>query len=87
VNGIERDLGGQAKVVRIELLSASGRELARRFDVRIDLLSASGRELARRFDVRAIPTLLVFDGEKNLVHRYEGVPNRKEVVAQVKALR
>jgi thioredoxin-related protein len=69
VNGIERDLGGQAKVVRIELLSASG------------------RELARRFDVRAIPTLLVFDGEKNLVHRYEGVPNRKEVVAQVKALR
>ena len=69
MNGIERDLGGQAKVVRIELLSASG------------------RELARRFDVRAIPTLLVFDGEKNLVHRYEGVPNRKEVVAQVKALR
>lgn len=69
VNGIERDLGGQAKVVRIELLSASG------------------RELARRFDVRAIPTLLVFDGEKNLVHHYEGVPNRKEVVAQVKALR
>lgn len=34
VNGIERDLEGTAEVVRIDLLSADGRAVARRYDVR-----------------------------------------------------
>jgi thioredoxin-related protein len=34
VNGIEKDLEGQAKVVRVNLLSKLGRELSRTYDVR-----------------------------------------------------
>ena len=34
VNGIERDLEGRAAVVRLDLLSAEGRRIARRYDVR-----------------------------------------------------
>jgi hypothetical protein len=33
VNGIEKDLQGQAKVVRVNLLSKLGRELARAYGV------------------------------------------------------
>jgi hypothetical protein len=33
VNGIERDVRGEAKVIRLNLLSKLGRELARRYGV------------------------------------------------------
>lgn len=35
MDGIERDVAGAAAVVRIDLLSASGRELARRYGVEL----------------------------------------------------
>ena len=35
VNGIEKDLKGQAKVVRLNLLSKLGRELARAYGVTV----------------------------------------------------
>ena len=34
MNGIERDLGGQATVVRLDLMSELGRTIARRYEVR-----------------------------------------------------
>ncbi len=34
VNGIEKDLKSKAKVVRLNMLSALGREVAARYDVR-----------------------------------------------------
>lgn len=67
MNGIEKDLEGQAKVVRL------------------NLTSALGREVADRYEVRAIPTLVVLDGAKDEIYRHTGVPNRREVVARVKA--
>lgn len=33
VNGIEKDLEGKAEVVRLNLLSREGREIARRYEV------------------------------------------------------
>jgi len=33
VNGIEKELAGRAPVVRLNMLTAPGRDLARRFDV------------------------------------------------------
>ena len=36
-----------------------------------------------RYGVRGVPTLLIFDGRGNLVEQSVGVPNRKDIVAQV----
>ena len=52
MNGIERDLEGAAEVVRIDLLSAEGRAIARRYDVRairtLLVLADSGNRVYRR---------------------------------------
>ena len=65
VNGIEQDLKGRAKVVRLSMMSTTG------------------REVADRYDVKAIPTLVALDGEKNVIYRHTGLPNRREVVERV----
>ncbi len=62
VNGIEKDLEGQAKVIRL------------------DMLSSFGRKIAGRFEVSSIPTLLVLDGEQNVIYRHSGLPDRQKVV-------
>lgn len=54
--------------------------------VRLDLASDEGRRIARRYDVRGLPTILVFDNGEGPIHRYIGVPSRREIVDQVKAL-
>ena len=65
VNGIEKDLEGKAKVVRL------------------NMLSQVGKEVAGQFGVQSIPTTLVLDATRKEIYRHSGVPNRREVVAQV----
>ena len=65
VDGIEKDLEGKAKVIRL------------------NMLSKVGREVAVGYGVQSIPTLLVLDAQKKEIYRHTGVPNRREVVANV----
>lgn len=68
VDGIEKDLDGRARVVRVSLLSGLG------------------MEAARRYGVRGVPTVIVFDGEGNVVDQKAGIPNRQEIVERVNRL-
>ncbi len=68
VDGIEKDLRGKAEVVRL------------------NMLSRLGREIASRYGVPAVPTLVVLDGDGNVIHKRTGRPDRREVVARVSAL-
>jgi thioredoxin-related protein len=54
--------------------------------IRLSVMSSVGSEAARRYGVRAVPTLIVFDGEGRLVEQIAGVPSRKGVVEQVSSL-
>jgi hypothetical protein len=65
VDGIEKDLAGRARVVRVSLGSPAG------------------RELRQRHGISGIPTLFVFDGRGELVHRDTGRPQREAIVARV----
>ena len=65
VDGIERDLEGRARVVRLSVMS----------DI--------GSRAAQRYNVRGVPTVLVFDGNGNLIEQRTGIPDRKKVVSQV----
>lgn len=68
MDGIERDLGDRAQVIRLSVVSKLG------------------NEIAGRYGVRGVPTLLIFDGEGNLVESRTGIPSRQEVVARVNAI-
>ncbi len=52
VNGIEKDLQGRAPVVRLNMLSAQGQQLAQRFDVKglptLLVLDGSGKVIHRQ---------------------------------------
>ena len=65
MDGIEKDLKGRAEVVRL------------------NMLSKVGRELASRYGVPAVPTVLVLDADSKLIYRHTGMPDRREVVAQI----
>ena len=45
-----------------------------------------GRELAARYGVRRVPTLVLLDGNGNLVLRQVGTPKRDEVMEAVEEL-
>jgi hypothetical protein len=68
VDGLEQDLEGKARVIRL------------------DLLSAVGQQAASRYGVRAVPTLLVVDGQGEVVYGQAGIPSPGEVKAEVKTL-
>lgn len=51
--------------------------------IRLSVMSEIGSSSAQRYGVRSVPTLIVFDGNGDLVERIVGVPNRKQIVAQV----
>lgn len=68
VDGLEQDLTGQAKVVRL------------------DLMSSVGQQAAGYFEVRGIPTLLVVDGEGEVVLTQVGFIRSGEVKSQVERL-
>jgi thioredoxin-related protein len=65
VDGIERELEGQARVIRLSLLSGLG------------------RSVAQRYRVRGVPTILIFDGNGDVVEQRSGIPNQQRVVEQV----
>lgn len=54
--------------------------------LRLSVTDSVGRELAVRYAVRQVPTLVVLDGEGNVVLRQRGRLNRAEVVDAVEGL-
>jgi thioredoxin-related protein len=68
VDGIERDLEGEAEVLRL------------------GVTKGVGRELAIRYGVRGVPTLVLLDGNGNVVLKQAGLPRRAEIVAAVEQL-
>ena len=43
--------------------------------IRVDALRGPGPAIFRQYGVRSLPTLLVFDGQGNLVYSQSGLPN------------
>jgi thioredoxin-related protein len=68
VDGIEKDLEGTAKVIRLSVTSEVG------------------NRMAQRYGVRGVPTIVVLDGEGEVVTLSGGVPDRASLVAQVQGL-
>ena len=68
VDGIEKDLEGTAKVIRLSVTSQVG------------------NLMAQRYGVRGVPTIVVLDGEGEVVTLSVGVPERAGLVAQVQGL-
>lgn len=66
MNGIEKELEGTVRVVRL------------------DIASNLGKSVAQRYGVSAVPTVLVLDGEGEVVHRESGIPDREDVVARAR---
>jgi thioredoxin-like negative regulator of GroEL len=54
--------------------------------IRLDLMSQVGRQAAARFGVRAVPTLLVVNGEGQVVLTQVGLLRPGDVQAQVDEL-
>lgn len=54
--------------------------------IRLDLMSQVGRQAAARFGVRAVPTLLVVDGDGQVVLTQVGMLRPGDVQAQVDEL-
>ena len=48
--------------------------------IRVNLMDQMGATLAGRYSVRAVPTMLVFDGEGNVVYSRAGIPNAGAIV-------
>jgi len=68
VDGIERDLEGEAQVLRLSVTNNVG------------------GQLATRYGVRAVPTLVLLDGNGNVVLRQAGSPRREEILTAVERL-
>lgn len=52
----------------------------------LDLLSEVGRQAARQYDVKVVPTLLVVDGQGQIVYRQTGLPDAGAIKAAVAQL-
>lgn len=65
VDGLERDLSGTAAVIRL------------------DVGSQLGQQIAGRYGLSGVPTLLVLDGEGQLVYRQGGPPTKSNVLEAV----
>ena len=68
VDGIEKDLEGTAKVIRLSVTSQVG------------------NLMAQRYGVRGVPTIVVLDGEGEVITVSVGVPDRANLVAQVQGV-
>jgi len=51
--------------------------------IRLSVMSEVGSRAAQQYGVRSVPTLIVFDGNGQVIETIVGVPNRKSIVAQV----
>lgn len=54
--------------------------------LRIGVMDDVGRQLAVRYGVRGVPTLVLLDGEGEVVLAQAGVPRRGEILAAVEEL-
>jgi thioredoxin-related protein len=54
--------------------------------LRLGVTSGVGRELAMRYGVRSVPTLVLLDGNGNVVLKQAGLPRRGEIVAAAEQL-
>ncbi|MBI5960541.1 MAG: hypothetical protein HY866_17510 [Chloroflexi bacterium] len=54
--------------------------------LRLDFTSQVGRDSARMYNVKIVPTLLVFDGRGQVVHRQTGMPDTDAIHAEIAAL-
>ena len=68
VDGLERELEGQAQVLRLSVTDSVG------------------GALAVRYGARGVPTIVVLDGEGEVVYARAGSPNRGEIIAAVEGL-
>ena len=60
------------------------RDLADRAEViRLDTTGPLGLQIARRYSVSGLPTLLVFDGDGNVIHRESGPPSKSRIMVAV----
>jgi hypothetical protein len=51
--------------------------------VRLNLLSKVGRKAASRYGIAGVPTILILDADGEVIYRHTGMPDRREVVAQI----
>lgn len=68
MDGLEKNLNGQANVVRL------------------DIMSGLGRQAAGHFGVRGLPTLLLVDGNGQVVLAQAGIIRSGPVQAKIKQL-
>lgn len=54
--------------------------------IRLDLLSGVGREAARQYGIRAVPSLVVVDGQGDVVYGAYGLPSSNQIIAAVEAI-
>jgi len=63
------------------------RDLQGEIDVlRLGVANGVGRELAMRYGVRSVPTLVLLDGNGDVVLKESGVPHRAQVVEAAERL-
>ena len=51
--------------------------------IKLDTTGELGLQIARRYNVSSLPTLLVFDGNGDLVYRQSGPPSKSKVLNAV----
>lgn len=54
--------------------------------IRVNVATPTGLAVAQWYDIRATPTLLVFDGQGNVVYAHVGIPNAGDVAKVVEGL-
>jgi len=54
--------------------------------IRLDIFSQVGRQAAARYGVRGVPTLVVVDGNGEIVYGEVGLPRPGQVIEQVDAV-
>ena len=54
--------------------------------IRVNVATPTGLAVAQLYDVRATPTLLVFDGQGNIVYTHAGIPDAGAVAKVVEGL-
>lgn len=54
--------------------------------IRVNVATPTGLAVAQTYGVRATPTLLVLNGEGNVVYSHVGIPNAGAIVKAVEGL-
>ena len=52
--------------------------------VHLSMMSAVGREVGGRYGIEVVPTSLLFDAQGKLIRRVNGVPNKDDLIAQIR---